>query len=189
MEANIKLINSWGYLLCDFIRSPVYASDIYVLSTQGGGYHEAQSHSLSPNFRQANLLGQSSDNTPTIEVYWYRPMLFCVIVTERYHRNRVLRQHYDALPQLKYNFIALIAQTSFNNPPAFFLRMFSALASALTLLTAACADLVVTFCANHGWVWQKASFNSSSNVLLLRIAFSRPPLYSIRTLSFGSYRE
>ena len=27
-----------------------------------------------------NLLGQSVDNTPTIEVYWYRPMLFCVIV-------------------------------------------------------------------------------------------------------------
>ena len=54
------------------------------------------------------------------------------------------------------NFIALMARTSFNNPPAFALRMFSALASnasALTLLTAACADLVVTFCANHGWVW------------------------------------
>ena len=32
-------------------------------------------------------------------------------------------------------------------------------ASALTLLTAACADLVHTFCANHGCVLQKASFN------------------------------
>ena len=32
------------------------------------------------HFRQVNLLGQSSDNTPTIEVYWYRPMLFCVFV-------------------------------------------------------------------------------------------------------------
>ena len=31
-------------------------------------------------FRQMNLLGQSADNMPTIEVYWYRSMLFCVIV-------------------------------------------------------------------------------------------------------------
>ena len=85
-----------------------------------------------------------------------------------------------------------INSTNCRNSPPFFLRMLSALLStapAQTSLTAACADLVQTFCVNHGWVLQKASFNSSNSMLFLRIAFSRPPLYSLSTVWFGSYRE
>ena len=77
--------------------------------------------------------------------------------------------------------------------PALFLRMLSAAlfsnVPALTSLTAACADLVQTFCANHGWVLQKASFSSSNKVLFLRIACPRLPLYSLSMVSLGSYRE
>ena len=76
--------------------------------------------------------------------------------------------------------------------PALFLRMLSALLSnapALTSLTAACADLVQTCCANHGWVMQKASFSSSNKVLFLRIAFSRLPIYSLSMVYLDSYWE
>ena len=57
---------------------------------------------------------------------------------------------------------------------------------ALTSLTAACADLVQTCCANHGWVLQKASFSSSNKVLFLRIAFSRLP--SVILPQYGIFR-
>ena len=99
---------------------------------------------------------------------------------------------YPARMSLLANFIALIARTLCRNSPAIFLHMLSALLSnapALASLTAACADLVHTFCANHGWFLQKALFNSSNNVLFLRIAFSRSPLYSLSMIGFGSYRE
>ena len=77
------LINSWGYLLCDFIQLPLRIGPqtymYYPLKVEG---------IMRPNlillivayFRQMNMLGQSVDNTPTIEVYCYRSMLFCVIV-------------------------------------------------------------------------------------------------------------
>ena len=89
---------------------------------------------------------------------------------------------YPSRTCLSSNLIALMDEHPLEIPLLFFYAH-SVTASALTLLTAACADLAQTFCANHECVLQKASFNRTSNVLLLRIAFSRLPLRLVLKLT------